>query len=212
MKLYDYFRSSAAYRVRVTLNLKGLTYDSLPVNLLKGEESSKEYCAVNPQGLVPSLVHGQETLIQSLAICEYLEETHPTPAVLPGNALTRSRIRALSQTIACDIHPVNNIRILKYLTNELGVSEEQKLAWYRHWINEGFTAIESMLVTSEQTGDFCHGDSPTLADICLVPQVYNARRFEMDLTPYPTISQIDCRCNEYPAFVLARPDKQPDAM
>jgi maleylacetoacetate isomerase len=211
MQLYDYFRSSAAYRVRITLNLKGLAYDALSVNLLRGEESDAGYRAINPQGLVPALCHDGATLTQSLAICEYLEEIQPAPSILPGNAQERARIRALAQAIACDIHPVNNLRILNYLTGELGISEEQKLSWYRHWISEGFSAIESMLASSEQTGRFCHGETPTLADICLVPQLFNAHRFDVDLAPFPTISRIDAACSQLQAFEKARPECQPDA-
>ena len=211
MQLYDYFRSSAAYRVRITLNLKGVPYDSLPINLLKGEESDDDYRQINPQGLGPSLVDRQHALTQSLAICEYLEETRPSPPILPGNAHDRARIRAIAQAIASDIHPVNNLRILKYLTGEFQVGEAQKLDWYRHWVMQGFEALEAMLSSSERTGECCHGNSPTLADICLIPQVFNARRFDVDMSAYPTISRIDNFCQHYPAFILAHPDKQVDS-
>ncbi|MDF1528852.1 MAG: maleylacetoacetate isomerase [Sedimenticola sp.] len=212
MKLFDYFRSSAAYRVRIVLNLKGIAYEHAGINLLKVEDGADDYRAINPQGLVPSLQDGSHSLFQSLAICEYLEEIHPTPTLLPGTALERARIRALAQMVACDIHPVNNLRILKYLTSELGVTEEQKLTWYQHWINEGFQALESLLASSTETGQYCHGDTVTLADVCLVPQVYNARRFKLDLTPFPTIQRIEQQCLEQDAFERAQPENQPDAI
>ena len=211
MKLYDYFRSSAAYRVRIALNLKGKEYTHIPVNLLKGEEGEAVYRELNPQGLVPTLEDAGQILTQSLAICEYLEERYPQPPLLPGDAMERARIRSLALAVACDIHPVNNLRLLKYLVTELGASEEQKLAWYRHWINEGFEAIETMLSSSDQTGTFCHGDSPSLADLCLVPQVYNARRFEVDLAPFPKIVRIEANCLGLEAFQKATPEKQPDS-
>ncbi len=211
MKLYDYFRSSAAYRVRIALNLKGLGYEHIPVNLLKGEEGETAYQELNPQGLVPTLVDDGKVLTQSLAICEYLEERYPEPSLLPGDAMERARVRSLAMAVACDIHPVNNLRLLKYLVTELGASEAQKLAWYRHWITEGFEAIEVMLNDSDQTGTFSHGDTPTLADLCLVPQVYNARRFEVDLTPFPSIVRIDNNCLELDAFQKAKPENQPDS-
>jgi len=211
MKLFDYFRSSAAYRVRIALNLKGVAYEHAGINLLKGEDATQAYRDINPQGLVPSLEHDGKILTQSLAICEYLDELYPEPALLPGNALDRAHIRSLAQAVACDIHPVDNLRVLKYLTTQLGVSEEQKLTWYRHWIIEGFTGIESLLANSNTRGDFCHGDSPTLADLCMIPQVFNARRFEVDLTPYPYICQIESHCLSLEAFAKARPEAQPDA-
>ena len=209
MILYDYFRSSAAYRVRITLNLKGLAYEQKPVSLAKDEHKTKTYKQVNPQGLVPAVELDDNTVLtQSLAICEYLDETHPQPALLPAVSKERARVRALAGLVACDIHPVNNLRILKYLTGELSISEEAKLKWYRHWVTEGFVGLEAML-QNPQTGAFCHGDEPTLADVCLVPQVFNARRFECDLSPYPTLSRIADRCNQLPAFANAHPDKQP---
>ena len=210
--LYGYFRSSAAYRVRIALNLKGLDYDQVPVNLVKGEQRVGVHLARNPQGLVPSLVLDDSSVInQSLAICEYLEEIQPTPALLPVAALARARVRSLAQMMACDVHPLNNLRVLKYLVGELGADEAAKLAWYRHWIDEGFTALEATLSTAPSSGDFCHGDTPTLADICLVPQVYNAERFECDLSAYPTIQRISARCRSLPAFEKAAPEAQPDA-
>lgn len=212
MTLYDYFRSTAAYRVRITLNLKGLGYQQAPINLLKGEDGSAGYRAVNPQGLVPALAVDKTVLQQSLAICEYLDEVEPEPPLLPGDPLQRAQIRALAQMVACDIHPVNNLRILKYLTGELGISEAQKLNWYRHWIDQGFRPIEQMLEKTAPDGPFCFGNRVTLADICLVPQIYNARRFELDLNPYPRIVAIEQHCLNLETFDRARPENQPDAV
>lgn len=210
--LYGYFRSSAAYRVRIALNLKGLDYDQIPVNLVKGEQRGDDHLMRNPQGLVPSLVLDDSSVInQSLAICEYLDEVHPEPALLPINALKRARVRALAQSVACEIHPLNNLRVLKYLVREMGADEAAKLAWYHHWIAEGFTALEATLSNAPSSGDFCHGDTPTLADICLIPQVYNAERFECDLSAYPTIQRIAANCRSLPAFEKAAPEVQPDA-
>lgn len=212
MKLYSYFRSSAAYRVRIALNLKGIAYEQVPVNLLKGEEKGDDYRKVNPQGLVPALVTADgRVLTQSLAICEYLEEVYPYPPLLPADAAGRARVRALANLLACEIHPLNNLRVLQYLTGTLGVDEEQKLAWYRHWVVEGFNALEALLADSSNTGRFCHGDQPTLADVCLVPQVFNARRFKCELSPYPTIQRIGEACEALPAFQAAAPEQQPDA-
>jgi len=210
--LYDYFRSTAAYRVRIALNLKGIDYRQAPVNLLKGEDGETGYRTVNPQGLVPALEVDGNVLQQSLAICEYLDEVQPDPPLLPGDPLQRARIRALAQMVACDIHPVNNLRILKYLTGKLGVSEDQKLAWYHHWIEEGFRPIEQMLQSSPGDTGFCLGEQVSLADICLVPQVYNARRFELDLAPYPRIVAVEQHCLSLDAFERARPENQPDAV
>jgi maleylacetoacetate isomerase len=163
---------------------------------------------VNVQGLVPTLVDGDLTLAQSLAICEYLEETHAEPPLLPQRAAARARVRKLALAIACDIHPLNNLRVLKYLTGELGISEEQKLTWYRHWVGVGFSGIEQQLAGDAETGEFCHGDWPGLADCCLVPQVFNARRYQVDLSPFPTIVRIDAACNTLPPFALAHPENQ----
>ncbi|ELY22623.1 maleylacetoacetate isomerase [Vreelandella titanicae] len=210
--LYGYFRSSAAYRVRIALNLKGLDYDQIPVNLVKGEQRGDDHLMRNPQGLVPSLVLDDSSVInQSLAICEYLDEVHPEPALLPINALERARVRALAQSVACEIHPLNNLRVLKYLVRGMGADEAAKLAWYHHWIAQGFTALEATLSNAPSSGDFCHGDTPTLADICLIPQVYNAERFECDLSAYPTIQRIAANCRSLPAFEKAAPEVQPDA-
>lgn len=214
MKLYTYFRSSAAYRVRIALNLKGLDYQSVPVHLVKegGQHRKPEYLAVNPSGLVPAFETDDGALLsQSLAIIEYLEETHPDPALLPAGAVDRARVRGLAQAIACDIHPVNNLRVLAYLQARLGASGEQKSAWYRHWVDEGLAVVESMLADDARTGVFCHGDSPGLADCCLVPQVFNARRFECDLSALPTINRIVAACEDLEAFAMAAPARQPDA-
>lgn len=213
MKLYSYFRSSAAYRVRIALNLKGLAYDTVPVHLLKdgGQQFSSEYRAVNPTGLVPTLAEDGWAVGQSMAILEYLEETHPEPALLPRDPKARARVRAIAQTIACDIHPLNNLRVLRYLKHTLGVSEDAKNAWYRHWVEDGLAALETLLANSPETGRFCHGDVPTLADICLVPQMANARRFACDLSALPTLVRIDAACTEMDAFRQAAPDRQPDS-
>jgi maleylacetoacetate isomerase len=212
MKLYDYFRSSAAYRVRIALNLKGLAPERVFVHLAKGEQLAGGYLSVNPQGLVPALVTDDgEVLSQSLAIIEWLEETHPLPPLLPPDPAARARVRSLAMAIACDIHPINNLRVLNYLSNTLGVTAEQRTGWYRYWIDLGFEALETRLAREPGTGRFCHGDAPTLADICLVPQVANARRFQVDLAPYPSIVRIDAACAAMPAFANAAPARQPDA-
>ena len=212
MQFYDYFRSSAAYRCRIALNLKGLEPERTFVNLRTGEVRSDWYTKINPQQLVPALVDGDATLTQSLAIIEYLDEVHPEPAFMPKDPLGKARVRGISQTIACDIHPLNNLRILNYLTGELGQSEEAKNQWYVHWVNLGFTALEAQLAASADTGTYCHGDTVTMADICLVPQVFNARRFNTDMTPYPTIVRIDEALAQLPAVADAAPGKQPDAV
>ncbi|MVW80310.1 maleylacetoacetate isomerase [Bordetella sp. 02P26C-1] len=213
MQLYSYFRSSAAYRVRIALNLKGLPYEYLGVHLLKsgGEQFSEAYRSVNPTALVPTLVDGDVSIGQSLAIVEYLDETHPDPALLPADAAGRARVRAIAQTIACDTHPLNNLRVLKYLKRELNIDDESRDAWYRHWVALGLGAVETMLANSAATGEFCHGDAPGLADICLVPQVFNARRLNCDLSAMPNVLRIDAVCRALPAFDLAAPEKQPDA-
>ncbi len=212
MKLYDYFRSSAAYRVRIALNLKGLAPERAFVHLRRGAQRADDYLAVNPLGLVPSLVtDGGEVLTQSLAIIEWLDETHPQPPLLPLDAAGRARVRALALAIACDIHPINNLRVLNYLTGTLGATEAQKNGWYRYWCDVGFEALETQLARAQATGAFCHGGSPTLADICLVPQLANARRVELDLSLYPTLLRIEAACNALPAFAAAAPAQQPDA-
>lgn len=213
MKLYEYFRSSAAYRVRIGLNLKGLDYTSIPVHLVRdgGEQLKPAYRAINPNALVPALQDGDAVITQSLAILEYLDEVQPTPALLPPDALGRARVRALALTIACDIHPLDNLRVLRYLVKQAGLSEEAKNAWYAHWVCEGFAALETELANSAETGRFCHGDTPTITDCLLVPQVFNASRFGIDLTPYPTIVRIDAVCQAVPAFAAAHPSRQSDA-
>jgi maleylacetoacetate isomerase len=213
MEFYTYFRSSAAYRVRIALNLKGLQADYRYVHLVKdgGQHHKPEYLKLNPQGLVPALVDDGQVLTQSLAIIEYLDETHPEPSLLPKDAAGRARVRALAQIVACEIHPVNNLRILKYLEKEFGVDENGRRKWYRHWVIEGFTALEKSLAANPSTGRFCHGDQPTLADLCLVPQVFNARRFEVDMESFPTIKRIDDECLKLEAFSTAAPEHQVDA-
>ncbi|MGH8293864.1 MAG: maleylacetoacetate isomerase [Gammaproteobacteria bacterium] len=213
MELYTYFRSSAAYRVRIALNLKGLKADYRYVHLVKdgGQQHQPEYLALNPQGLVPALVDKGHVLTQSLAIIEYLDETHPQPPLLPKDAPGRARVRALAQIVACDIHPVNNQRILKYLEKEFRADEAARNTWYRHWIVEGFNALDNLLGSSPATGKFCHGDQPTLADVCLVPQVFNARRFKIDLASFPAIERINNACLALQAFADAAPERQPDA-
>jgi maleylacetoacetate isomerase len=211
--LYSYWRSSAAYRVRIALNLKGLDYVIAPVHLVRGggEQHHDDYRALNPQQLVPTLVDGGRTFIESLAIIEYLEEAYPsTPRLLPRNALACARVREIAQMVACDIHPIGNLRVLQYLQRELGASDEQKLAWSRHWIEVGFDAIEAMLAAN-RLGPFCEGAAPTLADCCLVPQVYNARRFGVAVDRYPVIESIDALCRKLEAFALAAPEAQADA-
>ena len=213
MKLYTYFRSSASYRVRIALNLKGLTYEAVPVHLVRdgGQQHAAEFATLNPSALVPVLMDGDATLSQSLAIIEYLDETYPEPALLPADPTGRARVRALAQTIACDIHPLNNLRVLRYLELQLGVDAESRKSWYDHWVKLGFAAIERMLIEGPETGHFCHGDRPTLADCCLVPQLYNAERFGVSLAPYPTIQRIGQACLSLEAFHRAAPQAQPDA-
>lgn len=213
MKLYGYFRSSAAYRVRIALNLKGVAYRQIAVNLREGAQFSDEYRMLNPQGMVPTLeTEDGQRLTQSLAICEYLEERYPQTPLLPEDSLARARVRALANVPACEMHPLNNLRVLKYLIGELGLDDDTKRAWYHHWIAEGFTALEAMLTEQAGSGEFCHGDQPGLADICLIPQVYNAQRFGCELADYPTIMRIAERCNGLPAFAEAHPDRQPDSI
>lgn len=211
MKLYSYFRSSAAYRVRIALALKGLDYEYVPVQIAQGEQFEPDFDAVNPQHLVPVLEVDGKRLYQSPAIIQFIDETWPEPRILPTDRFERNRVRSLALIIACEIHPLNNLRVLKYLTDVLAVTEEQKKAWYHHWVKTGFEALEHRLATEPQTGRFCHGDAPGFADIALVPQVANARRFKVDLTLFPTIARIDAACNELEAFRKAAPQVQPDA-
>ena len=209
MILYGYWRSSAAYRVRIALNLKGLQAEHRFVHLRKGEQRAPGYLETNPQGLVPTLVIDGRRFTQSLAIIEYLDETHPEPPLLPPNAEDRAFVRALAQTIACDIHPIDNTRVIAYLEKPLGIDQARRDDWYRHWIRLGFEAIEASL-SARKASTFCFGDTPTLADICLVPQVANAGRVKLDLSPYPRIRAIEAACQELAAFQKARPDQQPD--
>ena len=211
MKLHNYFRSSTSFRVRIALNMKGLTYDYLTYRLLKGEQRAPGYLALNPQGGVPSLeLDGGRVLTQSMAILEYLEEAYPEPPLLPRDPLARARVRALALAVACDIHPLNNLRVLQRLRG-LGQDDAGVADWFRHWVAVEFAALETRLAGEPETGRFCHGDSPTLADLCLVPQVVNNARFECDMAPYPTIRRIHETCMELEAFQKARPMEQPDA-
>jgi maleylacetoacetate isomerase len=211
MQLYTYFRSSAAYRVRIALNLKGLEYESLPVHLTRGggEHRKSDYLALNPQGLVPFLIDGEARIAQSLAIIEYLEETHPQPPLLPRAAAERAHVRSLALAIACDIHPLNNLRVLEYLRGPLGLDAAAVNAWYAHWIASGLRALETAAARAD--GRHLVGTQITLADICLVPQMYNARRFGCDLAPYPRLNEISAHLEGLPAFAKAAPEAQPDA-
>jgi len=213
LKLYSYFRSSAAYRVRIALNLKGLAYEPVPVHLSRGggEQFAPAYRELNPQSLVPVLQDGERALSQSLAIMEYLEEVCPLPPLLPNNPAARARVRSLALAIACEIHPLNNTRVLNYLSGPMGLGDEAKRTWYHYWIALGLGALEARLAAERETGSFCHGDAPGLADCCLVPQLANARRFKCDITPYPTLLRIEKNCQALDAFQRAAPDRQPDA-
>jgi maleylpyruvate isomerase len=211
MKLYSYFRSSAAYRVRIALHLKGLSFDYEPVHLRKGEQHADAYRGLNRQQLVPTLIDGGTVVTQSLAIIEYLDELHPEPPLLPSTPAGRARVRAIALAIACDIHPLDNLRVLRYLTRTLGVGEDAKDAWYRHWIDTGLGALEAQLAADASTATFCHGDAPTMADVCLVPQLANARRANIPLDSYPTLLRIDTSCRALEAFARAAPERQPDA-
>jgi len=211
LKLYTFFRSSAAFRARIALNLKGLAYEPIFVHLRKAGQRSPDYLKLNPEGLVPLLVTDGLVISQSLAIIEYLDETHPVPPFLPATPAARARVRSLAEVVACDIHPINNARVLRYLTNELKVSEEGMATWYRHWIDLGLDSLEVRLDRERESGKFCHGDSPGLADICLVPQLFNAMRFDKDpLTRRPTLKRIFEACMSLDAFDRAQPEKQPD--
>jgi maleylacetoacetate isomerase len=208
--LHGYFRSSAAYRVRIALALKGLEVQPVFHHLRKGEQQSADYLALNPQGLLPTLETPDGAITQSLAIIEYLDETIAGAPLLPEDAMGRARVRSLAQAVACDIHPIDNLRVLNYLRNEIGVNEAAVQQWFNHWIAIGFAAIETRLV-EPQTGQFMHGDTPTLADICLIPQVTNARNFDLDLAPFPRIQRIFAAAMALPAFAGAAPSQQPDA-
>ena len=209
MELFNYFRSSASYRVRIALALKGLDYDYRPVHLAKNEQFNESYSAVSAARLVPLLRDGDHTLTQSLAIIEYLEETHPTPALLPAAPAERARVRALAMDIACEIHPLNNLRVLRYLTRDLKVPEDDKNRWYRHWVETGLEVVERQLAARPSA--FCHGDAPTLADCCLVPQIFNARRFDCRLEHVPNVMRVFEACMALPAFEATRPENCPDA-
>lgn len=217
MKLYGYFRSSASYRVRIALNLKGLPYEVVPVHLLRngGEQFTAEYRKLNPDALVPALVDDESgddrALTQSLAIIEYLNDAYPQPPLLPGDPRDRAFVRSIALSIACDIHPLNNLRVLRYLVRELKVSEEDKNSWYRHWCEQGLASLESMLARDARVGRFCFGDTPTLADCCLIPQIANAQRLDCNLSNMPTIMRINEACLALDAFVHALPSNQPDA-
>ncbi len=214
IKLYSYWRSSACYRVRIALNLKQLAYETLPVHLARdgGEQHTAEFNVINPQELIPVLSHGGRLLRQSLAIIEYLDETWDSgQPLLPSVARERQRSRAIAQMIACDIHPLGNLRVQQYLSDQFGVDEQRREDWTRHWIRSGFAALEKVLGDNPSTGTYCEGDMPTMADCCLVPQVYNAKRFGIALKAYPNIERINATCLELPEFEAARPERQPDA-
>ncbi|WP_286240828.1 maleylacetoacetate isomerase [Neptuniibacter halophilus] len=206
MILYDYYRSSAAYRVRIALNLKGLSYTRVAVDLLSGEQRSDAYLRQNPQGLVPALEDEGRVYLQSLAICEYLEDKFSQPALLPKDIHSRACVRSLAHLIACDTHPLNNLRVLNYLRDELHVDDQQRQLWYQHWLQPALEAFETRLHRSGQSGLCCYGDNPTLADICLLPQLYNARRFAVDFSQLPLICRIEQHCLSLPAFQQAHPD------
>ncbi|MCW8330227.1 maleylacetoacetate isomerase [Photobacterium sp. SDRW27] len=206
MKLYDYYRSSASYRVRITLNLKGLNYEQCPVSLLDNEQSSAHYTALNPSALVPGLNTDHGVLGQSIAIMEYLEDICPEPSIFPESKWEKAKCREIALAIACDIHPLNNLRVLNYLNTEFGVNQNEKMVWYYHWLSRGFQTLESLL--SQNKYRFCCADSPTMADICLIPQLYNARRFGFDVSPYPILLNIEQQCQRLDAFIKAHPDNQ----
>ena len=211
MELYNYWRSSASFRVRIALALKGLPYDYRSVHLARNEQFDADFSALQSSQLVPLLVDGAASVGQSLAIIEYLDERYPEPSLLPGGALDRARIRSLALDIACEIHPLNNLRVLRYLVKDLGVSDEAKNTWYRHWVESGLAALEQRLAGEPQTGVFCHGDTPTLADCTLVPQIFNARRFDCRLDAMPTVLRVFEACMALPAFQAAQPSACPDA-
>jgi len=213
MKLYTFFRSSASYRVRIALNLKGLDYEQVPIHLRRGggEQFSASYRKLNPQALLPALDDGGPILTQSLAIIEYLEERHPKPPLLPADPAERALVRGMALIIACEIHPIQNLRVLVHLKSHLKQSDDDLNLWAQHWIDLGLSALEQTVVSSPKPGRFCFGDAPTLADICLVPQLANARRFGCDLSAYPALIRAEAACLALPAFINAAPEKQPDA-
>ena len=213
MKLYNYFRSSASYRVRIALNLKGLSYEYIPIHLRRGggEHLTPTYKAIHPQALIPALEEDGQVLTQSLAILEYLEERYPEPPLLPAAPADRATVRSMALAVACEMHPLQNLRVLNYLQNTLHHTEAEAQAWGRHWVAEGLVALEQMVTAVPNRGSFCFGNTPTFADLCLVPQMVNARRFGCDLTVCPTLVQIDAHCRSQPAFAKAAPEAQPDA-
>jgi maleylacetoacetate isomerase len=213
MKLYSYFRSSAAFRVRIALNLKGVPYEVVPVHLLKGggEQFGEAYARTNPLSLIPALEDGGQVLTQSLAIIEYLDERYPEPPLLPADPLSRAYVRAVALSIACDIHPLNNLRVLRYLVRELGVSDEKKDFWYRHWVELGLGQLDRVVMSGGRSGRYTFGDQVTIADLAIVPQIFNARRFGCDLAKAPTLNAIADRCMQLDAFANAQPSAQPDA-
>jgi maleylacetoacetate isomerase len=208
--LYTFARSSASFRVRIALNLKGIVHELKPVMLTKAEHLSSEFAQLNPQALLPTWVDDSGTLTQSLAIMEYLDEVYPGAALMPQTALSKARVRAISQAIACEIHPLNNLKVLKYLKTTLAQDENGVNTWYRHWIANGLAPLELMLANSVETGLYCHGDQPTIADCCLVPQIFNAKRYDCDLAPYPKVMQIFNQCMTLDAFDKAQPSRQPE--
>ncbi len=213
LTLHNYFRSSTSIRVRIALNLKGLDYDYVPYALLPDEHKSEAFLKLNPQGLVPALqIDDLVILSQSMAIIEYLEDTYPEPAIMPPDPLGKARVRSLAQIVGCDIHPVNNLRILRYIADEFSADKDAKKAWFTRWASEGFAALESRLSNESETAEFCHGSAPSLADICLYAQVLNNKRFDVDPAPYPTIMRIFTGCDALAAFQDARPENQPDAV
>jgi maleylpyruvate isomerase len=214
LQLYTYYRSSAAYRVRIALELKQLTWQQIPINLLKGEHKQETYLKVNRQGLVPALATSEGVITQSLAIIEYLDEVYPQPPLLPETAIDRAQVRAMAQQIAMEIHPLNNPKVTQFLTNNLGLEETDKMTWYRHWIAQGFTSFERRLNETDVTGSeamYCFGNSASLADVCLIPQVANALRFDCPMEDYPTINAINKHCTALPAFIAASPKSQADS-
>ena len=212
MQLFNYFRSSSSFRVRIALELKGLAYEYVPVHLLKNEQFQPPFSSLAPAHLVPLMKDGEHTLAQSLAIIEYLEEIHPHPPLLPPDSPGRARVRSLALDVACEIHPLNNLRVLRYLTHDLQIDEAGKNAWYQHWVEDGLAAIEAQLAGSPSTGLYCHGDTPTLADVVLVPQIFNARRMACRLDHVPTVLRIADHCMTLDAFVTAQPSACPDAV
>jgi len=210
MKLHNYFRSSASFRVRIALNLKGLDYEYVPVHIARGDHKTGPFAAISPDKLVPLLEDDGERLTQSMAIIEYLDEINPEPALLPHNPVGRAHVRALSESIACEIHPLNNLRVLKYLVRELKLDDDAKNAWYRHWVREGMVSFERQLA-QYPAGTYCYGDTPTMADCCLVPQIFNAQRYQCDTAPYPATMRTFAECMKLEAFDRAQPSKQPDA-